>query len=272
MEGDLAKSVERLLPRIGHIQLADVPGRHEPGSGEINFDSCCAISTRSATQLVGCEVNPQGDTLEGLKWAQPLPVRNSLARPPERAILHEEEDAPGLRSGQASPPIGSASWRCPRPKSRCGAILGFLFPEDSSGAPRRRYRPFRRRAAGGRRRAALDGEVKCACCASIRCRWRWCSPACATPWCRRRRRRFCRPLLRARPVDQIACTIGGNVCDISGVHCLKYGLSVHNVLGLRGFTIEGEPFQLGGEAPTRPATISSRSRWARTACCAWSPK
>ena len=37
MEGDLARSIERLLPRIGHLQLADVPDRHEPGTGEINF-------------------------------------------------------------------------------------------------------------------------------------------------------------------------------------------------------------------------------------------
>jgi glycolate oxidase len=51
------------------------------------------------------------------------------------------------------------------------------------------------------------------------------------------------------PSSQIACTIGGNVAENSGgVHCLKYGLTLHNVLGLRGFTIEGEPIVLGGEA------------------------
>ena len=52
------------------------------------------------------------------------------------------------------------------------------------------------------------------------------------------------------PSSQIACTIGGNVSENSGgVHCLKYGLTVHNVLGLRGFTIDGEPIELGAEAP-----------------------
>jgi glycolate oxidase len=52
------------------------------------------------------------------------------------------------------------------------------------------------------------------------------------------------------PSSQIACTIGGNVSENSGgVHCLKYGLTLHNVLGLRGFTIDGEPLALGGEAP-----------------------
>src|SRR5207302_2381613 len=49
---------------------------------------------------------------------------------------------------------------------------------------------------------------------------------------------------------QIACTIGGNVAENSGgVHCLKYGLTLHNVLRLRGFTIDGEPLELGAEAP-----------------------
>ena len=51
------------------------------------------------------------------------------------------------------------------------------------------------------------------------------------------------------PSSQIACTIGGNVAENSGgVHCLKYGLTVHNVLQVRGFTIEGEPITFGGEA------------------------
>ena len=72
MEGDLAKTVERLLPRIGHIQLADVPGRHEPGTGEINFDFLLRhLDAIGYSGWVGCEYNPQGDTLEGLKWAQP---------------------------------------------------------------------------------------------------------------------------------------------------------------------------------------------------------
>jgi glycolate oxidase len=51
------------------------------------------------------------------------------------------------------------------------------------------------------------------------------------------------------PSSQIACTIGGNVAEnAGGVHCLKYGLTVHNVLRVRGFTIEGEPLILGSEA------------------------
>jgi glycolate oxidase len=55
------------------------------------------------------------------------------------------------------------------------------------------------------------------------------------------------------PSSQIACTIGGNVAENSGgVHCLKYGLTIHNVLGMRGYTIDGEPIAFGGSALDGP--------------------
>jgi glycolate oxidase len=55
------------------------------------------------------------------------------------------------------------------------------------------------------------------------------------------------------PSSQIACSIGGNVAENSGgVHCLKYGLTIHNVLGLRGYTIEGEAVEFGGAALDSP--------------------
>ncbi len=55
------------------------------------------------------------------------------------------------------------------------------------------------------------------------------------------------------PSSQLACTIGGNVAENSGgVHCLKYGLTVHNVLGVRGYTIEGNMIELGGGALDGP--------------------
>jgi glycolate oxidase len=51
------------------------------------------------------------------------------------------------------------------------------------------------------------------------------------------------------PSSQIACTIGGNVAENSGgVHCLKYGLTLHNVLQVRGFTVEGEELTFGSQA------------------------
>ena len=72
MEGDLARTIERLLGRIGHIQIADVPDRHEPGTGEINFGFLLAHLDRVGySGWVGCEYNPRGDTVAGLTWAKP---------------------------------------------------------------------------------------------------------------------------------------------------------------------------------------------------------
>jgi hydroxypyruvate isomerase len=62
VEGDLAKTIERLLPRIGHIQIADVPDRNEPGTGEINFPWLLRHIDRSATRLDRREYIPKGDT------------------------------------------------------------------------------------------------------------------------------------------------------------------------------------------------------------------
>jgi glycolate oxidase len=55
------------------------------------------------------------------------------------------------------------------------------------------------------------------------------------------------------PSSQIACTIGGNVAENSGgVHCLKYGLTLHNVMRVRGLSAEGEPLEFGGRALDAP--------------------
>jgi len=71
VEGDLAKTIERLLPRIGHMQLADVPERHEPGTGEINFEFLLAhIDCLGYPGWMGCEYIPRGDTVAGLAWAK----------------------------------------------------------------------------------------------------------------------------------------------------------------------------------------------------------
>jgi hydroxypyruvate isomerase len=72
MEGDLAGKAERLLARIGHMQMADAPGRHEPGTGEINFEFLFRhVDALGYAGWIGCEYNPAGDTVEGLKWAKP---------------------------------------------------------------------------------------------------------------------------------------------------------------------------------------------------------
>ena len=72
MEGDVAQAIERHLPRIGHMQLADVPGRHEPGTGDIDFSALLAHVDRIGyTGWIGCEYVPKGRTVDGLSWAAP---------------------------------------------------------------------------------------------------------------------------------------------------------------------------------------------------------
>ncbi len=72
MEGDLIRSIERLLPWIGHIQIADNPGRHEPGTGEINFERLLErLDAMGYEGHVGCEYIPASDTFTGLAWARP---------------------------------------------------------------------------------------------------------------------------------------------------------------------------------------------------------
>ncbi|MFN3883748.1 MAG: hydroxypyruvate isomerase [Rhodocyclaceae bacterium] len=72
MEGDLAATIERLLPRIGHIQIADNPGRHEPGSGEIDYSFLLRrISELGYAGWIGCEYRPSGMTADSFAWLEP---------------------------------------------------------------------------------------------------------------------------------------------------------------------------------------------------------
>ncbi len=69
MEGDLAPTLEARLPRIGHVQIADTPGRHEPGTGEINYRFLLRHLDRIGYRgIVGCEYRPLGRTEDGLGW------------------------------------------------------------------------------------------------------------------------------------------------------------------------------------------------------------
>jgi len=69
MEGELAATIEANLPLIRHIQLADNPGRHEPGSGEINYRYLLArLDAIGYAGWVGCEYKPRTTTAEGLEW------------------------------------------------------------------------------------------------------------------------------------------------------------------------------------------------------------
>jgi hydroxypyruvate isomerase len=72
MEGNLAPTIERRLPRIRHMQLADNPGRHEPGTGEINYPFLFDFIDRLGyTGWIGCEYKPAGTTTQGLAWIRP---------------------------------------------------------------------------------------------------------------------------------------------------------------------------------------------------------
>lgn len=73
MEGELAATIEKYLPRIGHIQLADNPGRNEPGTGEINYPYLFAHLDRLGYDgWIGCEYKPATTTEAGLGWRQAL--------------------------------------------------------------------------------------------------------------------------------------------------------------------------------------------------------
>ena len=72
MEGDLAPTIERQFARIAHIQLADHPGRHEPGTGEINYPFLFRfIDGLGYKGWIGCEYRPKATTVEGLGWLKP---------------------------------------------------------------------------------------------------------------------------------------------------------------------------------------------------------
>jgi len=72
MEGDLAPTIERNFARIDHMQLADNPGRHEPGTGEINYPFLFRhIDKLGYKGWIGCEYKPAGKTSEGLGWLKP---------------------------------------------------------------------------------------------------------------------------------------------------------------------------------------------------------
>jgi hydroxypyruvate isomerase len=69
MEGELANTIAKLLPHIAHIQIADNPGRNEPGTGEINYPFLFAHLDRLGyAGWIGCEYNPRTGTEAGLDW------------------------------------------------------------------------------------------------------------------------------------------------------------------------------------------------------------
>jgi hydroxypyruvate isomerase len=69
MEGDIARSLQKHLARISHVQLADNPGRNEPGTGEINYPFLFRYLDQIGYRgWIGCEYKPRTTTAEGLGW------------------------------------------------------------------------------------------------------------------------------------------------------------------------------------------------------------
>ena len=69
MEGDIARSLQKHLSRIAHVQLADNPGRNEPGTGEINYPFLFRhLDSIGYRGWVGCEYKPRTTTVDGLGW------------------------------------------------------------------------------------------------------------------------------------------------------------------------------------------------------------
>jgi hydroxypyruvate isomerase len=86
MEGELAATMEKHLARIGHIQLADNPGRHEPGTGEINYPFLFAHLDRIGyAGWIGCEYKPATTTEAGLGWYRPFSDKDAHQRHREMA-------------------------------------------------------------------------------------------------------------------------------------------------------------------------------------------
>jgi hydroxypyruvate isomerase len=75
MEGEIAATLSKHLARIGHVQIADNPGRNEPGSGELNYAFLFAhLDKIGYAGHLGCEYKPAGSTEAGLGWRQRLAV------------------------------------------------------------------------------------------------------------------------------------------------------------------------------------------------------
>jgi hydroxypyruvate isomerase len=71
MEGNLTKTIQANLDKIAHIQIADNPGRNEPGTGEINYPNLFkAIDASGYKGWIGCEYKPAGKTEDGLGWVK----------------------------------------------------------------------------------------------------------------------------------------------------------------------------------------------------------
>jgi hydroxypyruvate isomerase len=76
-EGRIADHLQEAWPHIGHIQVGNVPGRHEPGTGEIHFPYLLGLIEKLGwDRWIGCEYSPSGHTLDTLGWGAPYGIRD----------------------------------------------------------------------------------------------------------------------------------------------------------------------------------------------------
>ncbi len=93
LHGDVTMALRSLLPVVGHIQIAGVPGRHEPDAGELNYPFLFAELDRLGYDgFVGCEYRPRGSTRDGLGWFAPWSARQQASHSTRLA-------APGRQQG-----------------------------------------------------------------------------------------------------------------------------------------------------------------------------
>jgi hydroxypyruvate isomerase len=88
MEGDLATKLSKYAPHCGHVQIAGVPKRNEPNTGEVNFaylyNHLDEIGYRG---WVGCEYRPAGNTVEGLAWFNELSCQTEVNQLGNLAVI-----------------------------------------------------------------------------------------------------------------------------------------------------------------------------------------
>jgi hypothetical protein len=155
MEGDLARTLQEHLPRIGHIQLADNPGRHEPGSGEINFPFLLRhLDAIGYSGWVGCEYKPRSQRRQ-LRLDAAVAV-SFLRSGPCCAAFSMRRSARPMRRIACPPscprrPRGAPWWSAParrpppwRARSRthwrgdAGRLSGLVVTRYGHGLPTRR--------------------------------------------------------------------------------------------------------------------------------------
>ncbi|MBL4756669.1 MAG: TIM barrel protein [Rhizobiales bacterium] len=84
MGEDIVRIIETGIERIGHVQIADNPGRHEPGSGKIDFTRVFdCLTANGYRKYVGCEYMPAGDTVAGLGWRGIIFPASGMTENPE---------------------------------------------------------------------------------------------------------------------------------------------------------------------------------------------